>query len=103
MKTLYEAANALEAHMVLDLIQQQGLRGRIDGEFLQGGIGELPAAGFVRVMVEERDYAAARAIVDKWDAAQPKSATPAATPAPSRVPAFLLGVVVGLGIAYLYL
>ena len=89
--------------MILDLLQQQGLAGRVDGEYLQGGIGELPAAGLVRVMVEEQDYAAAKAIIDKWDAVQPLHVpVPAPRKAGSRFGALLLGVVAGAAISYAY-
>lgn len=96
MKTVFEATNHVEAHMVLDLLQQQGLAGRIDGEYLQGGVGELPAAGLVRVVVDEADYAAARAVVDAFEAAQPPApATPPAPPRPSRMAWAGLGLAVG--------
>ncbi len=71
MKLLYEAANAVEAHMILNLLEQSGLRGRIDGEYLQGGVGELQATGFVRVMIDENDYIEGRSIVEAWDTKQP--------------------------------
>lgn len=32
MKLLYEASNSLEAHMILNLLEQEGLSGRIDGD-----------------------------------------------------------------------
>lgn len=57
--------------MILHMLEQQGLKARIDGEYLQGGVGELPAMGMVKVMVSEDDHAAAREIVDHWDAVQP--------------------------------
>ena len=103
MKTLYQASNSLEAHMILHLLEQQGIAGRVDGEYLQGGVGELPAAGLVRVMVEEEDYAAAKAVVDKWDAAQPaeKSAHPPGKTR-SRRGAFVAGLAVGVLMAYAY-
>jgi len=75
MKKLYDASNSIEAHMILNMLEQAGYSGRIDGEFLQGGIGELPAVGVVRVMVKESDYLDAKAIVDKWDKQQPISDT----------------------------
>ena len=53
MKLLYEAANTVEAHMILNLLEQSSLSARIDGEYLQGGVGELQAIGIVRVMVDE--------------------------------------------------
>lgn len=72
MKLLYEASNSIEGHMILNLVEQSGLSARIDGEYLQGGVGELQAMGIVRVMVEENDYVEARKIVQAWDARQPK-------------------------------
>jgi Putative prokaryotic signal transducing protein len=77
MRQLYEAANGLEAHMIVNLLEQQGLKTRIDGEYLQGGIGELPAAGLVRIMIAPEDYAAGRDFIQRWDAEQPRQATPA--------------------------
>lgn len=103
MKTLYQASNGLEAHMILNLLEQEGIAGRVDGEYLQGGIGELPAAGLVRVMVAEEDYAAAKAIVDKWDVVQPVE-KPAPPPAKtkSRIGVFAAGLALGMLIAYAY-
>jgi Putative prokaryotic signal transducing protein len=70
MKLLYEASNSLEAHMILNLLEQEGLSGRIDGEYLQGGLGELPATT-VRVIIEESDYSAGMKIIDEWVKKQP--------------------------------
>lgn len=70
MKLLYEASNSLEAHMILNLLEQEGLSVRIDGEYLQGGFGELPATT-LRVMIEESDYLAGIKIIDEWNKKQP--------------------------------
>lgn len=72
MQTVYEASSAVEAHMLRDLLKQEGITAHIQGEHLQGAIGELPAAGLVRVMVEPDDYARARQVVERWDAEQPQ-------------------------------
>lgn len=102
MKTLYQASNALEAHMILNLLEIEGISGRIDGEFLQGGMGELPATGLVRVMVDEKDYQAAKVIVDRWDAAQPAQSPYQASVEPVRkFPIFIAGVAVGFVLALL--
>jgi hypothetical protein len=102
MKTLYQASNSLEAHMIQDLLKMEGIAARIDGEYLQGGMGELPAAGLVRVMVDEQDYQAAKVIVDRWDAAQPPQLTSPSTVEPVRkFPIFLAGIVVGFLLAML--
>ena len=72
MKLIYEAPNSIEGHMILNLLEQASLSARIDGEYLQGGVGELQAIGLVRVMVDEEDYAEAKTIIDAWDTAQPE-------------------------------
>jgi hypothetical protein len=71
MKLLYEASNTVEAHMILNLLEQAGLSARIDGEYLQGGVGEFQTMGIVRVMVEDNDYPDAKSIIQEWDAVQP--------------------------------
>ncbi|GAA6135527.1 hypothetical protein NBRC116188_23170 [Oceaniserpentilla sp. 4NH20-0058] len=71
MKKLYEAENGLEAHMIVNLLEQAHLNARVDGEFLQGAVGEIQASGVVRVMVDEGDYDAAKELIKKWDAEPP--------------------------------
>ena len=69
MKTVYDASNNIEAHLVMHQLQQAGIDARIEGEYLQGGIGELPAAGNVRVIVNSKDEAEARLVIADWEAA----------------------------------
>jgi hypothetical protein len=98
MKTLYQAANAIEAHMLSEMLRQQGIAAQVLGEHLQGGVGELPAAGLIRLVVDEQDYSAARAVVEQWDAEQPRD-LPALRPAPAGaqgLAGFVAGVLVGL-------
>ena len=102
MKTLYEAANAVEAHMLVDLLRQEGLVAQIRGEHLQGAIGQLPAQGLVRLVVDEADYPRAREAIERWEAAQ--QAGERSSPAPGRpsrgVIGFLVGLVIGIGATY---
>lgn len=70
MKTLYEAANALEAHMLADVLKQEGITAQVMGSYLPGAMGELPAAGLVRLVVEEDDFDRARAAIGRWEATQ---------------------------------
>lgn len=103
MKVVYEASNAVEAHMILHLLEQQGLAGRIDGEYLQGGVGELPATGFVKVMVSESDHAAAKEIVDQWDAIQPEQEPVRVIHKPgNRTGTLALGLLTGILATYAY-
>lgn len=69
MKTVFDASSNIEAHLVMHQLQQAGLEAIIQGEFLQGGIGELPAAGNIRVLVGEDDVDEARQVIADWDAA----------------------------------
>ena len=69
MKTVFDASSNIEAHLVMHQLQQAGIDTVIQGEYLQGGIGELPAAGNIRVLVGEDDVAEARQVIADWDAA----------------------------------
>ena len=69
MKTAYDASNNIEAHLALHQLQQAGIKARIQGEFLQGGIGDLPAAGNIRVIVAEKDLELARQVIADWESA----------------------------------
>lgn len=70
MKTIFEASSGLEAYMILNLLQREGIESRVDGEYLQGGIGELQAMNLARVLVEESDYEKARTIINEWESTQ---------------------------------
>jgi len=103
LKTVYEASNAIEAHMILDLLQQEGLSAQIQGEHLLGAIGELPGAGLVRVIVDDAEFKQARAAVERWDAAQPNE--PILKPIAHKSNAlrgFLLGLLIGIACSYAY-
>ena len=102
MKSVFEASTGLEAHMILNLLQQEGIDGRVEGEYLQGGIGELQAINVVRVVVAESDLAKAKSIVSDWESKQFED-----SPAKRSVqkPAntgrwFLFGLMVGIGGMY---
>lgn len=67
MPTVFQAANALEAHLVADLLQRSHIKARIEGEYLAGGIGDLPVTGLVRIVVSEDDVTLARSIIAQWE------------------------------------
>lgn len=103
MKTLYEASNALEAHMLHDLLQQEGIPSRVDGTFLQGAVGELPASGLVRLVVEDTDYEQARAVIRRWEATEVSSPTPPPAPPPAKgFSGILAGVLIGVVGTFLF-
>ena len=104
MKTIYHAANAVEAHMLRDLLTQEGLSPIIQGEHLQGAIGELPAAGLVRLEVPEPEYEKAREIIARWESAQPSETrpTPQSTQRAGGLWYFVAGVILGTGVLYAF-
>ncbi|MDH5499567.1 MAG: DUF2007 domain-containing protein [Gammaproteobacteria bacterium] len=69
MKTAFDASGNIEAHLVMHQLQQAGIAASIEGEYLQGGIGELPAAGNIRVVVPDDDIEEARQVIADWEAA----------------------------------
>ena len=66
MKTVFDASNSIEAHLIKGLLQSEGIESQILGEFLSGGIGELPPNGLIRVAVHQEDESKAKAIIDDW-------------------------------------
>jgi hypothetical protein len=69
MIIIYHAANSLDAHMIKGLLEQYHIRAFVQGEYLQGGVGQLPTAGLVTVSVDNMHQAEARNIIDEWEAA----------------------------------
>ena len=64
---IYSAQNAVDAHIVKGLLEQQGISARVNGEYLQGGIGELPLIGLVTVSVAEEDYEKATSVLSEYE------------------------------------
>jgi hypothetical protein len=68
METVFDAENNVEAHMIVHLLARSEIEASIMGEHLQGGVGELPAHGNIRVVVEPGDALIARRIISEWEA-----------------------------------
>lgn len=98
MRCVYEAANNVEAHMVSNMLEQHNIPARVDGEYLTSGMGELPAAGLVRVMADESNYERAREIIREWETKSPVEAAPPATRKSRGALWFFAGVVVTIAI-----
>jgi hypothetical protein len=63
MQTVYRAENLIDAHLVKDALEAGGIPAFIAGEYLTGGVGQLPAMDFMAVMVPESSLPEASAIV----------------------------------------
>lgn len=71
MPKVYSAQNPVDAHIVKGLLEQQGITALVNGEYLQGGIGELPLIDLVTVRVAESDVVAAREIIREYEESTP--------------------------------
>lgn len=63
MHIVYHAENLFDAHLVKDALEHAEIPAFISGEYLTGGVGQLPAMDYIAVMVPESALPAARAIV----------------------------------------
>lgn len=70
MIIIYRAANIADAHLIRQMLEAEGIHAFIQGEYLQGAVGELPANTEILVQVGDNDYAAARAVVERWESAE---------------------------------
>ncbi|MBS0432703.1 MAG: DUF2007 domain-containing protein [Proteobacteria bacterium] len=53
MRIVYRAENLVDAHLVKDALDQAGIPCFINGEYLIGGIGQLPARDLIAVSVPD--------------------------------------------------
>jgi predicted metal-dependent HD superfamily phosphohydrolase len=63
MKQAYRAANPVDAQLVVDLLASEGIAGFTQGQYLSGGVGELPAGELLRVWVADEVLDRARAVI----------------------------------------
>lgn len=73
MRTVYEAANLIDAHLVRQALEAEGIPAFIRGEALTGGIGELGVFGLLAVMVPEAAWPRARALVEELAFGEPNT------------------------------
>lgn len=67
----YRAANIADAHLIRQMLEAEGIPAFIQGEYLQGAVGELPANTEILLHVADGNAEAARAVVDAWESAEP--------------------------------
>lgn len=59
MRIVYRAESIIDAHLVKGALEQAGIPAYVAGEYLTGGIGQLPARDLIAVMVPDSLVAAA--------------------------------------------
>jgi hypothetical protein len=67
MRRVFQAANHIQAHMVMHVLEQAGVHALVQGEYLQSGAGELPLGNLVGVAVADEDVETAREIISEWE------------------------------------
>ncbi|MGJ3255622.1 MAG: DUF2007 domain-containing protein [Alcanivorax sp.] len=97
MKCVFHARDGIEAHMLADLLDQVGIMAQVQGDMLQGAVGELPAAGLASVWVAESDESRAREVIAEFEASQPADIGQSVRPGAQRsfTRGLLLGMVIG--------
>jgi hypothetical protein len=95
MKQVYAPANLAEAHMLAHMLEQNGIPAHVHGEALQGGVGELPAAGLLQMLVADEDYELARALIADWERINVPA--PDAASEKPRVPIWMGMIVFSIG------
>ncbi len=116
MITIYRAANTVDAHLIRQMLEAEGIYAFIQGEYLQGAVGELPANTEVLVQVSDEHYAAARAVVQRWESAEIENSeddadeargSPATSPparrvalVPTAIGCLLLGALAGAAMVW---
>ncbi len=65
--TVFRSNHFTEAWLVKELLNQHGIPARVNGEFLAGGLGELPLDNPVQVCVPpEKEIEAISLLQDTW-------------------------------------
>lgn len=67
MKTIYCAANIIEAHIVSGMLNANGVDSYVTGHYLQGGVGEISPTNFANVLVADNDVAQAQPLIDAYE------------------------------------
>jgi hypothetical protein len=69
MRIIYRARNLIDAHLVKDALENAEVPAFISGEYLTGGVGQLPALDYVAVLVPESSLETAEPVVREIDRA----------------------------------
>ncbi|MGE0115243.1 MAG: DUF2007 domain-containing protein [Steroidobacteraceae bacterium] len=67
MISVFRGSDYIEAQLLTGLLRHQGFEVFLQGAALQGGLGEVPAVGYLSIMVDERAAPAARALLGAYE------------------------------------
>ena len=106
VSVVYQVSSLLEAQMIVDLLQREGISAEIGGQSLIGGAGELPCDGLLSVLVDDSDLSRAGQCLQQWEQTQlsePVQQSPALPEQPTNVSRASRRPSVWLGAAGLFL
>lgn len=70
LQIVYRAKHPEQGALILALLKQEGIDGKMDGAILGSALGDIPAwSAAPTVLVSQEDFERARKIVTDWDAA----------------------------------
>jgi hypothetical protein len=82
MKTIYQAGDVLEAHIVCGMLNAEGIEAEVAGQYQQGAVGGLAPRDFARVqLLDEDDEPRARELIRDYEA---REDTPMQKPGPEE-------------------
>ncbi|MEO6227505.1 MAG: DUF2007 domain-containing protein [Thermomonas sp.] len=64
MRTVYDASNVTDAHLVRQALERAGILSLVRGEAMLGGISELPPIGPVAVAAPESEWGQVHGVVE---------------------------------------
>lgn len=96
MLIAYRARDIAEAHIVSGMLHARGIEAHVGGHYLQGAMGEIGAAGFTNVHVQDDDYSLARDLVAEYEANRPDD-TPSSAPE-NRVERYAIGFLLAVAV-----
>ena len=69
MVEVYRAKNSMQAHMFASALEDEGIKAFVDGDALQGAMGDIPLGWPTapRIMVPQGDSARARTLIERFE------------------------------------
>jgi hypothetical protein len=65
--SVFRGSDYIEAQLITGLLRQAGIEVFLQGAYLQGGLGDLPATGHLAIFVDESDRTAAERIIQAYE------------------------------------
>lgn len=67
MISVFRGSDYIEAQLISGLLRQAGIEVFLQGAYLQGALGDLPATGHLAIFVDDADRMAAERIIKAYE------------------------------------